>query len=267
LSQKRPKISISLKALAIISLTIVSFLLLNPAVDSHAYVSFQQKQVWSDFVSHLTTRQTGTNPFWYVGAASTSPFAESNQGVRSSIEVENQSVSDGDLSFWVSEAFSNNLWAQVGYYVHSGNSSPFAFYQVWNLTDRTILAASNEPLSDGVHTFAIGLTVGNEWNFSVDDSSFGSFDMKTDISSSSYPMYAMSEEGYSPAPFPFNSVLFTSALQVFKYGSWQPVKYADSFGDNWGVQGHDQNGGLADNQVWLGWSKPTLPHDSTLWIQ
>jgi hypothetical protein len=225
----------------------------------------------SSMLTTTTTTSTanyGENPnFWYVGASSTAPSAESNEGLRSNIQVRNQTISDGVLSFWASEAFSDNLWAQVGYYIQN-DSRPIAFYQIWNLTNSEEIVTGTEPVTSGLHLFSFELVPGtNTWNFSLDGASFGIYNMHTSLSSSSYPIYAMSEEGYAQSSFSFNPVLFQNAIQVYKAGSWYNVSYASSFGSNWGIQGHEQNALLGYDQISVGQGNLILNANSVLWSQ
>lgn len=255
-------------ALVVLSFVLFGFMSSNPIFSSQTKKLSQEPQsALYSINSGSASYQESSSEYWYVGAVSTSPLSESNQGIRSSIQVTDQSVNEGVLSFWVSEAFNNNLWAQVGYYIQNG-SSPVAFFQVWNLTERSELTTGTQSISIGVHTFAMQLIKQtNEWNFSIDGKSFGTYEMKANDSSSSYPIYAMSEEGYVFHPFSFDSVLFTSAIEVFKSGTWQPVSYAYSFGNAWGIQGNNQNPLLSDDELSIDGSSSALPVNSSLWFQ
>jgi hypothetical protein len=200
--------------------------------------------------------------YWYVGASSTDQALSSNTGIRSMIQVESQNVT-GVLSFWVSEALSNDLWAQVGYYIENG-STPVGFYEIWNLTDNSEVGAGICHIDVGIHTFSITLGNGTEWNFGIDSQVIGKHDMHTSASSLVYPERAMSEEGYTSRPFAFSSVLFLSGMQVMKSGSWQNASGALSFGSSWGIIGHNQESGLSQDEFLVG-SVPILENNSTLW--
>jgi hypothetical protein len=205
--------------------------------------------------------------FWYVGASVRGPLNASNQGLRSIIQVRGQSIEKGVLSFWISEALGNDLWAQVGYYIQNG-SGPIAFFQVWNLTNRFELTSNTTGISDGNHVFEIRvLPKTTIWNFSIDGKSFGSYDMQTKSSNATYPIYAMSEEGYASHPFSFEVVLFPTAIQILDAGSWQNVTQASSFGNSWGIQGHTQNIALTTNEIAVGGSYPVLKASSDLWTE
>lgn len=261
--------SISLIAIVIL-LVSLAFLALsfNPLISSQAdkiAPSLGSSESASSSSSSKTTASISNTSFWYVGASSSDPSKESNQGIRSYIQVRNQTVTNGVLSFWISEAFTNNLWAQVGYYIQN-NSGTIAFYQVWNLTDRSEIMTKTQPVSSGMHLFSIELvSESNTWNFSMDGKPFGSFNMQTNLSSKSYPMYAMSEEGYAQTPFSFYPVLFQSAIQAFKSDTWQSVSNANSFGNNWGIQGHEQNSLLGNDEISVGQGNPVLSVNSILW--
>jgi hypothetical protein len=185
-----------------------------------------------------------------------------NSGVKGAIDVVFQSVA-GLLSFWISDDLSNNVWGQVGYYVY-GSSAPIAFYQIWDLNSNIVLSGGMTTVAAGYHTFSMYLLGGTTWAFALDGHMFGSYNMGATISSSSYPVYAMSEEA-SSTPFPFTSVKFSSAMQVMKSGVWQSVTTAKSYGNEWGVGGHLQSSGLGDDQIMVGTSVRSIPAESTLW--
>jgi hypothetical protein len=258
--------SVSLIALLILVLSL-AFLALsfNPLISSQADKTGPTIRQ-SESASNVSS--ASNNPtFWYVGASSNDPISESNVGLRAYIQVRNQTIKNGVLSFWISEAFTDNLWAQVGYYIQN-NSGTIAFYQVWNLTDRSELVTGTQSVSNGIHLFCIELIRQTDtWTFSMDNKSFGSFDMLANLSSASYPMYAMSEEGYAQSPFPFYPVVFPSAIQVYKSDSWHSVLYASSFGNNWGIQGHEQNSLLGEDEIAIGESYQVLAVNSILWTQ
>jgi hypothetical protein len=252
----------------VVSLTLL-ILSLNPLFASKgAGAGISQSGVSSSSSSTVTsTSSNNTTNYWYVGASSSDSSSESNQGIRSFIEVRNQSITGGVLSFWISEAFNNNLWAQVGYYIQN-NSGPIAFYQIWNLTNRSEIVTGTHNVNDGIHLFSIQLVPRTEvWNFSLDGTTFGSFNMQTNISSANYPMYAMSEEGYAQSPFQFYPVLFQSAIQVYKSGLWQSVLHANSYGNNWGIQGHMQDSLLDNDEILVGNGLNVLSVNSVLWDQ
>ncbi len=141
----------------------------------------------------LATTGSTTNT-WWVGASSTDSSALPNTGVRGDIQVVSTAVS-GTLAFWVSDALSNNMWGQVGYYLFHG-SAPVAFYQVWNLNTYSVISTGTTAVDLGNHTFAMFLQGGTTWAYSLDGTVFGTYNMGSSVASSSYPVYAISEEGY-----------------------------------------------------------------------
>ncbi len=215
--------------------------------------------------SLLFPAKTSTNSrnYWYVGASSSDTELALNSGIRSMIQVKPQNVSSV-LAFWTSEAMSNNLWAQVGYYINNG-STPVAFYEVWNLTDRSEMAAGINPIDGGIHTFSFVLSEGTDWNFCVDSVIIGSYDMQTNATDQNYPLNAASEEGYAQYPFAFSNVLFASAMQVLRNGTWLNVTDATSFGSAWGIQGTNQGASLSQNQFSVGQSDSVISNGTILW--
>ena len=210
-----------------------------------------------------TTSTSGN--YWWVGASSTDSSALPNTGVRANIDVASQSV-PGSLSFWISNDLSNNMWGQVGYYLSQGSTTPQAFYQIWNLNTNTIVATGGAAVTTGSHTFSMYLQSGTVWAFALDGNVMGTYDMGSDISSSSYPVYALSEESYTNVtPFSFSDVKFSSAMQVQKSGVWQSVLTAPAYGTGWGTQGNIQNNNLAVNQIVVSTSLPSLAAGTTLW--
>jgi hypothetical protein len=202
----------------------------------------------------MTTATATASRFWYVGAESILSNTQPNNGIRSTIQVKSQTQSSGALSFWVSEAFSNNLWAQVGYFVLNG-SAPAAFFQVWNLTSGAELSTGALNASEGFHVFSMNsVPGGNVWQFKIDSNEIGSFVMGTNESNPSYPAYAMSEEGYAIAPFGFTQVLFSSALEFYDFGTWHNATTGESYGNTWGLQGQEQSPILSANQILVGGS-------------
>ena len=206
--------------------------------------------------------QTSTGAVWMVGVKSTDSSALPNTGVRGVLQVIRLQT-NGSLAFWVSDDLSNNLWGQVGYFI-SGGGAPIAFFQIWNLNTSTIVFEGSAPTTTGLHAFAMYLRNGTTWDYAVDSFVFGSYDMGSSSSSTSYPVYALSEEQANHT-FPFPPVSFGPALQVLRAGSWSLVRYATSYGDAWGIQGTAQNSSLTRGQVLMGGSVGEVPAGSTLW--
>ena len=208
-------------------------------------------------VIHLPSAEPSTRSnFWYVGASSSNASYLSNQGVRGEIQVVDQRNVSSFLAFWVSETMENNLWGQVGYYVYQ-NSKPIAFFQVWNLTDRQEIGSGRQSISPGEHVFSMSLKEKTTFEFKVDSSEIGYYDMHTNLSSPSVPLYALSEEGYCSAPFSFLPVSF-GELQVLQGGRWQSVNSEQSYGSSWGMAS------LKDNAFTVGGSYSPLPEGTSL---
>jgi len=199
---------------------------------------------------------------WWVGASSTDSSALPNTGVKGVIQVISTQVT-GCLAFWVSDDLSNNNWGQVGYFICDG-SVPVAFYQVWSLNTNTIIAGGSASVSSGEHTFTMYLQSGTTWAYLLDGSVMGTFDMGASTSSSSYPVYALSEEE-ADSVFAFPLVTFTTAMQVLQSGTWNAVQTAQSYGTAWGISGRAQGGGLQNDQIIMGGALATLPQGTLLW--
>src|SRR5487761_39690 len=171
-----------------------------------------------------STKMSSSKPYWYGGGCSNNTQVLQNSGARTFIDVEPQYVR-AFLAFWVSESFSNNLWAQVGYYIY-GSSVPIGFYQIWNMTPREEVSAGTTALRPGLHSFSFVLGSGGKLAFNVDDLTFGSYNIGKVSSSTSYPLCSLSEEGYSAAPFSFSPVTFKVAMQVLRSGTWSDANFA-----------------------------------------
>ncbi len=208
----------------------------------------QDSSISSDNTTSTGSRTTLKTSFWYVGASSREETP--NTGISSIIQVKSQNVT-GVLSFWVSEALSNNFWAQVGYFINN-SSEPIAFYQIWNLNNLTEIFTGTTAVTNGYHNFSMVLETGNLWQFALDSIPFGNFDLKANASNPDYPIYAMSEEGYVTSPFAFSEVLFSRAIQVVYQNAWHNATSATSFGDAWPIQGQQQSPKLAANEMLIG---------------
>lgn len=192
--------------------------------------------------------QGGTNTF-QVGASDSDAQALPNTGVRATIEVASSvasSIPDGGVNgeglwFYTSEALSNNMWGQVGWNIAQGDTTGYAFCQVWNIATSTLYvnACPNRiPVSDGSHVFAIQLASGTTWQFTVDGSVISNYDMGAASSDSAggYPINTLSEESQDSSPFAFTpQVNFPIAIQVLKSGAWQNASYGVSYGSGGGA--------------------------------
>jgi len=199
---------------------------------------------------------------WWVGAASTDSSALPNTGVQGTIQVISTPVV-GCLAFWVSDDLSNSVWGQVGYYI-CDSSTPEAFYQIWNLNSNTILTSGSASVSVGTHTFSMYLQSGTTWAYSLDGTVFGTYNMGASVSSSTYPVYALSEEEAN-STFSFPAVKFGTAMNVMQSSSWSAVSYAKSYGTSWGVEGNAQSSSIPNNEIVVGGSIGTLAAGTALW--
>ena len=199
---------------------------------------------------------------WWVGATSTDSSALPNAGVKSVFRVISYPVT-GCLAFWVADDLQNNMWGQVGYYI-CDSSSPMSFYQVWNLTANSVVGGGGGPVTPGSHTFSMYLQSGTTWAYALDGTLMGTYNMKSAVSSSTYPVYALSEEEGS-STFGFPAVTFSSAMEAFASGSWHNVQLGKSYGTAWGVQGERQNSTLAADEIVVGGSLAPLAAGSILW--
>ncbi|MFI5421044.1 MAG: hypothetical protein ACHQ1H_08770, partial [Nitrososphaerales archaeon] len=208
---------------------------------------------------------TGSNTYW-VGGSSNDNTALTNTGVRATIQVISFNVGAACLSYWVSDELSNSMWGQVGYYICQG-SSPIAFYQIWNLATNTVITTGTTAVSTGTHTFTMSLQSGTTWGYYVDNTLIGSYNMGSSISvpAGGYPVYALSEEGYTGSPFTIPQVSFPTAILVLKSGAWSPVQLSTSYGSSWGVEGNHQNSNLNVDALLIGGNVPIIPAGSTLW--
>lgn len=203
--------------------------------------------------------------FFWVGAEAASQGTLPNSGVQATIQVVNQSA-PGCLSYWISDDSSANVWGQVGYFI-CGHQAPLAFYQVWNLSAYAILTTGTADVTVGPHTFSISLLSGTTWAYAVDGEVLGVYDMRSSNSSSSYPVFALSEEGYVSSPWTPSPVEFDTAIQVLKAGTWSPVQLAASYGGGWGVEGNIQDPSLPPDAMTVGGSSTELNPGTALWAQ
>src|SRR2546427_1836734 len=222
-------------------LTATLLVVVSPLSSTMVSVSAHSPQTY-----HFVPASSGSN-FYYVGAEASGSDALPNSGVQATIQVVSQPVSDC-LSYWVSDDLSNNMWGQVGYSI-CGGSTPWAFWEVWNLNTTSFVNQSFAPVTTGYHKFSMYLQSGTIWAYALDGQVFGTYDMGARVSSSSYPVYALSEEGYVSAPWNPVQVTFSVAIQVMQSGTWQYVQTASSFGNSWGLQGNLQDSSLADDEM------------------
>ena len=195
------------------------------------------------------------------------PSALPNTGARSSIQVQSFDVPVGCVAFWVSDDSAGNLWMQVGYYICDG-STPVVFTQVWNLASYTVVYAnilSSTP-TPGIHQFAVYLQSGTTWAATYDGTVVGSYDLGASVSSSSYPVYAMSEENGLAAAISIPTTSFSLGIQAQVNGVWvDPASISVyNYGGDWGLQGPGQNQLMAADSFIVGGSLPNPSYGSPL---
>lgn len=167
------------------------------------------------------------------------------------------------FSAWVGDEASGGIWGQVGYYICDG-STPYAFYQIWNLASNSVLSGGGASITDGLHTFTMSLQSGTTWAFTVDGTSMGTYNMGASSSSSSYPVEAL-VEGQGSSVFSIPAVTFSPSLQVLKSGTWSAVSSAVSYGSDWGVVGTVQDSALAKGDIIVSGALPSLSSGTLLW--
>ncbi|HZW85796.1 MAG TPA: hypothetical protein VFE91_07855 [Nitrososphaerales archaeon] len=218
-------------------------------------------------ISTFAPQKAAASSYYQIGAKSADPKALSNTGVRTTVQVVNTPMV-GCLSFWISDELTNSVWGQIGYVICNG-STPWAFCQVWNMVTRTMMdnCPSGFALSTGYHTFTMMLQSGNTWVFQADGKTIGSFNLGASLSSSTYPVYTVSEESGVAGVLSFPTVEFSSAMQVLKAGVWYTPIAAKSYvyGLGWGVQGTLQNHVLGADQMLVGLTIPKLASGNYLW--
>gem|GEM_PF-537739 len=213
---------------------------------------------------------SGSYNYW-VGAQASDSAALPNTGIQTTIEVVSQQVT-GCLSFWVSEEASSTTWGQVGYYICNGDT-PVAFYQIWS--SGSVLVTGTIFVSAGYHEFSMYVQSGDTWAYALDGSVFGTYNMGADISSSTYPVQAMSEEGYVSGPWTPAQVEFGTAMQVLESSAWSSVQTAFSYSwpygcsssslSCWGLQGNLQNSSISTDAIVVGGSAPQVAGGFPLW--
>ena len=213
-----------------------------------------------------TPSTSGSNTY-YVGASSNGAAALPNDGVQCTLQViPLSSAVSGSLSFWCADDTSSGMWGQVGYYFFDG-TTPTAFWQIWNLNTYTEVATGTTSISTGTHTFSMNLQSGTIWAYSLDGNVFGTYDMAatSSVDVGGYPVYALSEEGYTSGAFSFPQTLFSTAMNVDVLGVWTPVLTATSYGNSWGVQGNLQSSLLQPDSISVGGTLSVISSGTTLW--
>lgn len=256
---------------------------MNPDVDArvHSAGSVSRQETFPAAQS--------TNRTYYVGAQAQEAICApdvvctflTNSGARTTIQVVSQEV-NGCLSYWIGDDSGANIWGQVGYYICDG-STPVAFYQIWNLDTYSILTTGVSAISPGYHQFSMYVDSGTTWAYAVDGNVTGTYDMGANSSMPTYPVQALSEEGYVSAPWVPAPVTFSSAIQTFNSGVWTPAEASTSYGGDcnsdgspgktgyyapyscWGAQGNLQNSTIPTDAFVVGGNVPLILSGSPLW--
>ncbi len=219
----------------------------------------------------LATVSASSSSYYYVGADSQVSSALSNSGIGAKIQVVSAQAT-GCLSFWVADDSSANIWGQVGYYLCNG-SVPVAFYQIWNLNTYTVLVTGTASVSTGSHQFSMYSQSGSStWAFALDGSIFGTYNMGSSTSSSTYPIEALSEEGSVSTPWNPPQVQFTQIQVMGAAGTWSsvatgfvPYGCGSTSYSCWGAAGNMQNPSVPTDAVVVGGSTPAILSGSVLW--
>ncbi len=227
---------------------------LLPSVAPHAFAS-------------TSTTYSG---YYYVGADSEVASVYSNYGVGATIQVISTQAS-GCLSYWVADDSSASIWGQVGYYL-CNSSTPVAFYQIWNLNTNTVLVTGTASVTTGAHQFSMYSQSGSTWAFTLDGGILGTYNMGSSVSSSSYPVEALSEEGSVSAPWNPPQVQFSQIQVRSSAGAWSSVSTGFvPYGCNsssyscWGDAGNMQNPSISTDSVLVGGSTSTILSGTVLW--
>jgi hypothetical protein len=156
---------------------------------------------------------------------------------------------------------------QVGYYICDG-STPVVFTQVWQLSPQAELAMYTLPgvPSTGTHVFSIRLLSGTTWAAYMDGTEVGSYNLGSSISSSSYPIYALSEEDGLAAPISIPTTSFQVAIQALVNGVWVDPASISVYNDgaSWGLQGPAQNPLMTADSFTVGGLLPIPSNGSPL---
>jgi hypothetical protein len=236
---------------------------INPSADLSVLIPAHPPQRYKV----ASTASSGSNYYW-VGAESNSPSVRSNSGIQASIQVISSQVT-GCLSFWVGDEMSSNtVWGQVGYKI-CNSATPVAFYQIWK--SGSVAVTGTTAVSTGSHQFSMYLQSGTTWAYALDGGIFGTYNMGSSSSSATYPIMALSEEGYVSTWWNPPQVGFTQ-IQVRSAGVWssvpagyQPYGCTSSSYSCWGAQGNLQNPSVPSNAVVIGGSTSVILSGSTLW--
>jgi MYXO-CTERM domain-containing protein len=239
-------------------------------------------RIGSYLLGHTQTEADGGNTpfgnFWWIGASSTSTSAIPNSGVRMEADVITTpaAAAGGCFSVWTSDTLANQMWGQIGYSACNLPGEPFydltSFFQVWDLSigpdGQLVVDQESSDITPGLHAFAMYVESGTTWVFAVDGNVMGAVDMGSTTADTPGGVSLLSEEGDGvAAPFAPPAVAVPVAMEVYTGGTWGPATTAVVVNTALlsGVAGHLQDPALADDQLVIGGSSPTLAAGVALW--
>ena len=172
------------------------------------------------------------------------------------------------VAAWAAVGLANDNWQQIGYYCADGDD-PEGFYQIWDLTNNTVLTGGSWAVTAGPHQFEIVYSgAGNVWDFMMDGTLEGSYDVGAAISVSpgaSQPFEALLEQ--QNPPFTVPTVTFPVAMYAQQNGVWNDVATASSYSttSTYGVAGRSQNSSLAPDEIQAGTAIASISSGTALW--
>jgi MYXO-CTERM domain-containing protein len=211
--------------------------------------------------------------FWWIGSTSSESSGLPNDGVRTTMSAVDFQPDGGCFDCWTSEYLDNGFWGQVGFSAcnFQGDSEEnfTVFYQTWN-ADAGLLLVDGEStfITEGLHTFTMNLDAGTKWDYSVDGTIFGSYDMGSAAAAGPYAISTVCEEGDGvAAAFVPPTISVPVTMQVDNGGQWSAATAGlvyNSAGIS-GVEGNLQSSALANDQTVIGGSSTFLQFYTPLW--
>ncbi len=211
--------------------------------------------------------------FWWIGSESSATSGLPNDGVRTTMSAVNYEPDGGCFDCWTSEYLDNGYWGQVGFsacgYAPSSESNFTVFYQTWDADAGELLIDGESTfITEGLHTFTMNLDAGTKWDYSVDGTIFGSYDMGSAAAAGPYAISTVCEEGDGVAvAFVPPTISVPATMQVDNGGSWSAATEGliyNSAGLS-GVWGNLQDSKLANDQTVIGGTTPFLAQNTPLW--
>lgn len=211
--------------------------------------------------------------FWWIGSLSTDTSGLPNDGVRITLSAVNLEPDGGCFDCWTSEYLDNGYWGQVGFsacgYQQGSQNNFTVFYQTWD-ADAGLLLVDGEStvITEGLHTFAMNLDAGTKWDYSVDGTIFGSYDMGSAAAAGPYAISTVCEEGDGvAAAFVPPTINVPATMQVDNGGQWTATNAGLVYNTAGlsGVDGNLQDATLANDQTVIGGSSAYLAPYTPLW--